>query len=173
LIFVALGTHEQPFERALDIVGPLADEHELVIQHGHTPPRAGLRAEWIDFRAYDEIVELMRGSDAVVCHAGVGTIMTALSIGKHPVVLPRLAAHGEHVDDHQLQITTTFADRGVVVACLTPSEIADALERAGALPPPSATRVGDLFEAVREATAGDGEPRRAGATIPDPGTRGT
>lgn len=170
LIFVALGTHEQPFDRSLDIVEPLAAEHELVIQHGHTPPRPGLRAEWIDFGAYDEIVELMRRSDAVICHAGVGTIMTALSIGKHPVVLPRLAAHGEHVDDHQLQITTTFADRGVVVACLMPNEIADAVERARTLPPPNAAPVGDLLDAVREATAGEGEPRRTGTTIPDTGT---
>ena len=154
MIFVALGTHEQPFERALDAVTPLAIEHELVIQHGHTPPRAGLPARWLGFTGYAEVVDLMRRADAIVCHAGVGTIMTALSFGKHPVVLPRLATHGEHVDDHQLQITRAFGERGIVVPCLTPGEITASIERAAALPVSGSTRKGNLLGAVREAAAG-------------------
>jgi UDP-N-acetylglucosamine transferase subunit ALG13 len=96
----------------------------------------------------------MRRADAIVCHAGVGTIMTALSVGKHPVVLPRLAMYGEHVDDHQLQITRAFGERGVVVPCLMPDEITAAIERAAALPLSNSTRKGNLLGAVREAAAG-------------------
>lgn len=154
LIFVALGTHEQPFDRSLDIVEPLAAEHELVIQHGHTPPRPGLRAEWIDFGAYDEIVELMRRSDAVICHAGVGTIMTALSIGKHPVVLPRLAAHGEHVDDHQLQITRAFDELGLVVSAGEAGSLDAAIARARTATPAHRGGGSALRRAVRVAAIG-------------------
>jgi len=45
--------------------------------------------------------------------------MTALKLGHTPVVIPRLAQLGEHVDDHQLDIATRFAERGLV-RCAAP-----------------------------------------------------
>jgi len=69
---------------------------------------------WIEFLPFDELVATMASADNVVCHAGVGTIMTALQAGHTPVVIPRLAHHAEHVDDHQLDIATRFAERGLV-----------------------------------------------------------
>jgi UDP-N-acetylglucosamine transferase subunit ALG13 len=154
VIFVALGTHEQPFERALDAVAALSGSHDQVIQHGHTPPRAGLRARWIEFGPYDEILTLMHEATAVVCHAGVGTILSALGAGKCPVVLPRLARFGEHVDDHQLQITEAFAARGIVVACTGADDIEACIERAQAAATAGVAPKGDLVQAVALAAAG-------------------
>jgi UDP-N-acetylglucosamine transferase subunit ALG13 len=114
-ILVALGTDEHPFERALDLVGRLRPDHRLVVQHGHTPPRDWPEAEWHDFIPFDTLRVLMRDAGAVVCHAGVGSIMTALSFRQRPVVITRLAARGEHVDDHQLQIVSTLSERDLVV----------------------------------------------------------
>ncbi len=54
-------------------------------------------------------------ADVVVSHAGVGTFIRCLEEGKAPVLLPRRAAHGEHVDDHQLQIARVAARRGLAV----------------------------------------------------------
>jgi UDP-N-acetylglucosamine transferase subunit ALG13 len=73
---------------------------------------------WIEFMPYEEVVDTMAKADSVICHAGVGTIMTALKAGHTPVVIPRQAQHGEHVDDHQLDIATRFAERGLV-RCVT------------------------------------------------------
>lgn len=161
MIFVALGTHEQPFERALWAVAPLAGSHELVIQHGHTPPRADLSARWLDFGSYDEILGLMRQASAVVCHAGVGTILSALETGKQPVVLPRLRQHREHVDDHQLQITKAFADRGIVIACFEGDDITACVSQARAAAAVGPARRGDLMSAVTAAvtTPGSTGPR--------------
>jgi len=39
---------------------------------------------------------------AIVSHAGMGTILTALQYGKPIIVMPRLALYGEHRNDHQL-----------------------------------------------------------------------
>ena len=152
MIFVALGTHEQPFERALDAVAPLARRDTVVVQHGHTPPRLELEADWIEFADYETIVDLMAGSAAVVCHAGVGTIMTALAAGKTPVVVPRLQRFGEHVDDHQLQITETFAQRGFVVHCTEEGDIAACVDRAVASSRVVRSHRGDLTAAVAGAT---------------------
>ena len=73
---------------------------------------------WKEWVAFDELVALMTRAEAVICHAGVGTIVTALKAGHVPVVIPRLAAHGEHVDDHQMDIATKFGDRGLL-RCVT------------------------------------------------------
>jgi UDP-N-acetylglucosamine--N-acetylmuramyl-(pentapeptide) pyrophosphoryl-undecaprenol N-acetylglucosamine transferase len=120
LILLSLGTHEQAFPRALDLVEPLARQGtELIIQHGSTPPRPQVpNVTWVEFMPFDQVTEIIAKADSVVCHAGVGSIMTALQAGHTPVVIPRLAAHGEHVDDHQLDIATRFAERGLV-RCVT------------------------------------------------------
>jgi UDP-N-acetylglucosamine--N-acetylmuramyl-(pentapeptide) pyrophosphoryl-undecaprenol N-acetylglucosamine transferase len=129
LILLSLGTHQQPFPRALDLVEPLARSGEdLLIQHGSTAPRLEmLNAVWVEFMPYDEVVHVMAKADSVICHAGVGTIMTALQAGHLPVVIPRLARHGEHVDDHQLDIASRFADRGLVRCVTTETDLAPLL----------------------------------------------
>jgi len=55
-------------------------------------------------------------ADVVVAHAGVGTALAALEVGKCPVLVPRRLVHGEHVDDHQTQIATELGSRGLAVS---------------------------------------------------------
>jgi len=172
VILVSLGTHEQPFERALEIIAPLAQEDSLVIQHGHTPPRTDVHASWIEFTTYDELVGLMSEAEAVVCHAGVGTIMSALGVGKCPIVVARRAQFGEHVDDHQLQIATTFAERGIIVACSSPASIVACLTKARECASAGYERQGDLAAAVASATSA-APARRGSGGIPDPGEQRT
>jgi UDP-N-acetylglucosamine transferase subunit ALG13 len=89
--------------------------------------------EGLEFAPYEEIVKLCTDATSVISHGGVGTIMTALGAGKRPVVIPRLAKFGEHVDDHQLQLARAFADRQLVVVVEDAALIADAIDRARAL----------------------------------------
>ena len=118
MIFVTLGTHEQPFERALDLVAGLADRDELLIQHGATHARPGLpHVEWLDYLEWEPLTASMRDAEVVITHAGVGSAVTAIRAGKKPVLVPRLARFGEHVDDHQLQLAERLADFGLAVAC--------------------------------------------------------
>jgi UDP-N-acetylglucosamine transferase subunit ALG13 len=121
LILLSLGTHHQPFVRALSLVEPLAIEGAAVfIQHGSTPPRLDMpNSRWVEFMTYTDMAAIMQNASSVICHAGVGTIMTALSEGHTPIVIPRYAKYGEHVDNHQVDIATRFADRGLV-RCITP-----------------------------------------------------
>jgi UDP-N-acetylglucosamine transferase subunit ALG13 len=131
LIFVTLGTHEQPFGRAIDLVQPLAEDEPLVIQHGHTPPRdAPLNVRWIEFIDHDELLQLASEASAVVCHAGVGSIMTVLSLGKTPVVIPRRKELGEHIDDHQLQIARELDAAGVAIVYAGEGDLRQAIEEA-------------------------------------------
>ena len=153
MILLTLGTHEQPFDRAVDFVTPLGLQDTVVVQHGHTPPRPGTPGlEWVRFVEREAMRDLVRDASAVVCHAGVGCIITAISLGKMPVVIPRLARHGEHVDDHQLQITTEMQAAGLAIACLDGAGLPVALAAARAHTP-ALPGLGDLKQAVAEATA--------------------
>jgi UDP-N-acetylglucosamine--N-acetylmuramyl-(pentapeptide) pyrophosphoryl-undecaprenol N-acetylglucosamine transferase len=63
-----------------------------------------------------ELVQAITEADVLVAHAGVGTAVAALEVGKCPVLVPRRCAHGEHVDDHQIQIARELARRGLAVS---------------------------------------------------------
>jgi UDP-N-acetylglucosamine--N-acetylmuramyl-(pentapeptide) pyrophosphoryl-undecaprenol N-acetylglucosamine transferase len=54
-------------------------------------------------------------ADVVISHAGVGSALTALRCGKRPILVPREAWRGEHVDDHQRQIATELAGRNLAL----------------------------------------------------------
>jgi len=129
LILLSLGTHEQPFPRALDLVEPLVCQGErLIVQHGSTGPRPEMpNTTWVEFMSFDEVTDTMARADSVVCHAGIGTVMTALQAGHTPVVIPRRAQRGEHVDDHQLEIADRFTKRGLILCVTTETNLATLL----------------------------------------------
>jgi UDP-N-acetylglucosamine transferase subunit ALG13 len=129
LILVSLGTHQQPFPRAIDLVEPLAlGGEELVIQHGSTQPRRNWpNTRWYPFLEFDDLVERMTTAHSAVCHAGVGTIMTAVETGHVPLVIPRRRVFGEHVDDHQEDIARCYAERGLVKCVIDETELAPLL----------------------------------------------
>lgn len=64
----------------------------------------------------EELAAAVRGADVVVAHAGTGIALMALENGKLPVLVPRRALHGEHVDDHQLTIALELCLRDLCVA---------------------------------------------------------
>jgi UDP-N-acetylglucosamine transferase subunit ALG13 len=153
VILLTLGTHPQPFERAVDWALDLGEE--LIVQHGSTPPRPDApRTVWHEFVEHDVLNGLMSSADLVICHAGVGTVMSALRLGRTPVVMPRLMDRGEHVDNHQLQITRALASRRYVIPCTERHELDAAMEIAqtNAM---RRTEGGELLPHVVAAAGGD------------------
>jgi UDP-N-acetylglucosamine--N-acetylmuramyl-(pentapeptide) pyrophosphoryl-undecaprenol N-acetylglucosamine transferase len=63
-----------------------------------------------------ELSQAIREADVLVAHAGVGTALQALEIGRCPVLVPRRHALGEHVDDHQTQIAGELSGRGLAIS---------------------------------------------------------
>jgi UDP-N-acetylglucosamine transferase subunit ALG13 len=70
----------------------------------------------------------MRRARAVVTHAGVGSVMTALLAQKRPIVVPRLRRHGEAVDDHQLGFARRLDEGGLAVLVEDLGRLAEAVE---------------------------------------------
>jgi len=116
--FVAVGTHAQPFSRLLGIVSRGLEEGLLP-----QPVRAQLGpARWSAAGAQasahmprEELEAAIRSAAVVICHGGAGIIAAALAAGRRPIVIPRRAELGEHVDDHQHQLTRKLAEWGLVV----------------------------------------------------------
>lgn len=114
LIVASVGTDHHPFDRLLEWVAVAADRTgaKAVAQAGWTPGPDGI--ECFDFVAGDELADLMRGADVVVCHGGPGTIALARSVGHRPIVVARDPELGEHVDDHQLRFSEALAAEDVI-----------------------------------------------------------
>ena len=135
MIFLSLGTHEQPFERAARRVAELArEDRPVLIQHGATPPAEDLpHVRWTEYVGYDEMRELIEDSAAFVCHAGVGSVLTALTLGVTPIVMARRPDLAEHIDDHQLLFTQMLGQRELAIVPGDDEDLEGPLERVRAL----------------------------------------
>lgn len=129
MILATVGTHGQPFPRFIEMLRELEDE--IVLQHGHNPRPEGFRRADA-FLAFDEILAHMREARAVVTHAGVGSILCAREAGHVPIVVPRRAELGEHVDDHQAELAHTLEEMDHVIAIWSGERLAEAVARAEA-----------------------------------------
>lgn len=56
----------------------------------------------------------LQEADAVVAHAGTGTVLKALYLGKPTLVVPRLSRLGETRNDHQVGTAHHFCGQGLL-----------------------------------------------------------
>ncbi|MCW3001758.1 MAG: glycosyltransferase [Conexibacter sp.] len=113
MVLFTIGTNEQPFDRLVAAAAALVTDEPLVVQYGSSSITTG-PGTWRDFMGFDELAEQMRQARAVVCHAGVGSIMLARQCGRRPIVVPRRLDQGEAVDDHQVPLARRLAESGLV-----------------------------------------------------------
>jgi UDP-N-acetylglucosamine transferase subunit ALG13 len=149
MIFITTGTSLCAFQRLVDVAVPLAEQDEVVVQHGTAEPPRGV----IAFAYAPEAVigRFMRDADVVVCHGGVGSTALALSVGRRPIVLPRRAEFGENIDNHQVAFAERLSRDGLVALCSNADEI---LRQSSTNRTPIAPLVGPsprLVAAIREA----------------------
>ena len=113
-ILVTVGTiRPYGFDRAIRNLDGLLAGFDVTWQIGESTaqPTHGRVSRLL---SRDRLLDEVRQADVVIAHAGVGSILMALACGKAPIVLPRLARHGEHIDDHQLDIARLLDQRRLV-----------------------------------------------------------
>lgn len=114
-IFVSLGTiRPYRFDRLVDSVLRLTSSSDEVTWQLGATTRDDLPGQVEGEMSRDLYAQSARDSDVVITHSGVGAVLDLLEMGISPIVVPRRASHGEHVDDHQLQVATDLHDRGLV-----------------------------------------------------------
>jgi UDP-N-acetylglucosamine transferase subunit ALG13 len=140
VIFVTVGT-QLPFDRLITAVDEWAGgggAREVFAQIGPTdyvPRHIG----FAPFISPAECAQRMREADAIVAHAGMGTILTALQLGKPLLVMPRRASLGEHRNEHQSATARRFEELGSVAIAADAQELSARLDDLRALS--AATRI--------------------------------
>ncbi len=119
LMFVTVGA-TLPFDRLVGYVADAARRGllpaETLVQTGS----GGLRIDdlpgvrTVEAMPFDAVKALLADARIVACHAGTGSIITALQAGCHVITVPRRRELAEHYDDHQAEIATAMAARGLV-----------------------------------------------------------
>ena len=129
MIFVTVG-HLNSFDRLVKAVDEWASHHEDVkvfAQIGDTDLKPK-HLEWSQFLDPTEFKEKMESCDAVVAHAGMGTILTAMQLGKPVLVMPRQPEEGAQ-NNHQIASAQAFSGRGAIMAAMNDDEFQEKMNK--------------------------------------------
>lgn len=114
-IVVTVGMNPYPFRRLFErLVEVVPRDAEVLWQAGVTDT-SGLGVDACSEIPSRQLAEACERADVVVAHAGTGSSLAALDAGRIPVLVARLAAHGEQVDDHQQLLVDDLVSRGLAV----------------------------------------------------------
>jgi UDP-N-acetylglucosamine transferase subunit ALG13 len=136
-VVVIAGTDHHPFDRLVSWTNEWLGQHPekavgFFMQWGSTSARPtcpGARLLEVG-----ELADLLDQADVIVCHGGPSTIAEAWIRGRMPIVVPRLARLGEHVDDHQAEFCERFATLGRIALARTLPDFIRLLTEAAAEP---------------------------------------
>ena len=137
MIFVSLGTQDKPFNRIIDYVISLKENlkelqgEKIIIQLGQTKL---LKSDNKRIKNLENIIiydmlkpkkmkDIIKYSDIIITHAGVGTIMECLEMGKEIIVVPRKVENLEHVNNHQEEIAFEMEKKGFLTKVDTYEEL--------------------------------------------------
>lgn len=129
MIFVTVGS-QLPFDRLIQTVDNWAANHkelEIFAQIGNSD----YKPKYIKFcqtMTPDVYEDYMEKSNLIIAHAGMGTIISALELGKKLILMPRLACHGEHRNDHQLATMKHFVRFSNITVTNNETELIDILK---------------------------------------------
>lgn len=114
MIFVTVGTHEQPFDRLIKAVDVLKKDgliHEKVFMQTGYSTYTPTACNYSKFCSYDKMKEEVQKARIVITHGGPASFLMPLQIGKIPIVVPRQSKFNEHVNNHQLDFAREVANR--------------------------------------------------------------
>jgi UDP-N-acetylglucosamine--N-acetylmuramyl-(pentapeptide) pyrophosphoryl-undecaprenol N-acetylglucosamine transferase len=149
-IVVTFGTQRGfSFRRAAERLAKVlpevcAPDAEILWQTGSTDVTGvfsnGAELPGVDSLPPTQLHAAMAQADLVIAHAGIGSALAVLEMGKCPVLLPRRHSRHEHTDDHQTMIAAELGRRGLAVSAEADEITADELRRAAGM---RATAVAD------------------------------
>jgi UDP-N-acetylglucosamine transferase subunit ALG13 len=134
VIFVTVGA-QMPFDRLIHAVDDWAvrrQRDDVFAQIGPTElkPNRIATTRFIDPREFRQRVDEAR---IVVAHAGMGSIITALELGKPILVMPRRGDLRETRNDHQVATARQFERSGRIAVAMDEQELADKLDMLDAM----------------------------------------
>ena len=114
MIFVTVGTHEQPFNRLIEKIDELKQngtiQEEVIIQTGFSTYEPKY-CSWNKLLPYQQMIKNVENARIVITHGGPASFVMPLQIGKIPIVVPRQSQFNEHVNDHQVEFARNIEKR--------------------------------------------------------------
>ena len=131
MIFITVGTHEQPFNRLLRYMDRYIDETKtkewIVCQSGYSTyiPK-NYKTE--KFTKFEQMQDYLESARIVITHGGPSSFIPVLAKGRIPIVVPREKIFNEHVNDHQKDFCRKVnEEKGQFILCTNYEEFRDAL----------------------------------------------
>ncbi len=109
---MTVGSDHHPFDRLVRWVDSWARDSGVSVFMQRGTARAPVHCRSVDFLPHDELQRKMAEATAVVVQGGPMSVVEARACGRLPVTVPRLAALGEVVDDHQVDFVEQLAAVG-------------------------------------------------------------
>lgn len=129
VIFVTVGA-QMPFDRLIKTIDQWAHAHQrddVFAQIGSTDYRPS-HIRWTPFLSTEEFRQRYEDAKVVIAHAGTGSIITALQLGKPILIMPRRASLRETRNDHQVATSEQFRKLDSVVVAMDEHELITRLE---------------------------------------------
>jgi UDP-N-acetylglucosamine transferase subunit ALG13 len=136
-IFITVGA-QMPFDRLIRACDAWAAEHldaTMFAQIGANAFRPSNIA-WTSSLDPDSFRYRVESADLVVAHAGMGSILTALELGRRILVMPRRGDLGETRNDHQIATARALEQQGHVSVAYDQAQLLARLDRFHLLPKP-------------------------------------
>ena len=132
MIFVTVGTHEQPFDRLIEYIDNLRKngviQEEVIMQTGYSTYEPEY-CVWEKMYTYSQMIEFMNDARIVITHGGPSSFILPLQRGKIPIVVPRLCKYNEHVNDHQFDFALEVEKRNKnIIVVREMNELDDRIE---------------------------------------------
>jgi len=125
MIFVTLGS-AYGFDRLAIEVDSLVRNKKIrdlvFIQIGYSKYEP-VHCKWKRFLSYEEMCKKIEMAELVIAHAGAGTTLLCIQLGKHPILVPRRKQFKEVVDDHQLEFAARMEKLGYATVALDISDL--------------------------------------------------
>ncbi|WP_374546294.1 glycosyltransferase [Rhodoblastus sp.] len=154
MIFLTVGT-QLPFDRLVEMVDKLAPDLGTPVfaqtGFGKYEPQ---NMEWSQSLNAVDFDRRAAVATIIVSHAGIGSVLTAKRFRKPIVVFPRVAALGEHRNDHQLATASLLYGKPGVYIANDEDSLRTALRQAHALrlpPNEESSERGKLITFLRDA----------------------
>jgi UDP-N-acetylglucosamine transferase subunit ALG13 len=135
MIFLTLGT-QIPFDRLVRAVdewrGARGDRGPEVFGQLPDPGTDGYRPVNFPFVGHlkpSDYQARVEACSIIVAHAGMGSIITAMTHAKPIVLMPRRASLREHRNEHQLATVARFGDRPGIHVAMETGDLAPLLDR--------------------------------------------
>lgn len=121
MIFVTVGTHEQPFNRLIQKIDELKKDgtiqDDVIIQTGFSTYEPKY-CQWSKLIPYQQMVKNVADARIVITHGGPASFIMPLQIGKTPIVVPRQHQFNEKAETSATSETENSKRKDTPRSCM-------------------------------------------------------